>query len=489
MKKKLTGIVILLYTIILLFSATSVSADTKFGHLAGVNWFGFETANLCPHGLWSRDYKSMLKQIHDLGFNCIRLPWCNAALTGSPSSIQINAYGVDAYTNITGMNLDLDGLTSIQIMDKIIDEAASEGIYIILDNHSHAPDGYMNETLWYTSACPESQWISDWTTLVTRYLSKSNVIGCDLKNEPHGTTTSGMKPPASWGYDVAGYGITNWQAAAQRCGAAILKVNSNLLIIVEGVEEYPTGEGYWWGGNLRGVKDYPITGIPAGNLVYSAHEYGSSVFNQTWFSDPTFPANMAAIWDDHFYFIQKQGIAPLFFGEFGITDAAAADSTSVDYKWFTTFMAYVGKSCSWTMWCWNPNSGDTGGMLENDWVTVDQAKYNLVKPYLAGSTGPTPTAVPTAPPVVTAAPTAAPTIVPTAVPTTAPTTAPGGLLGDVNGSGSIDIVDALLVAQYYVGLNPAGFVTANADVTKDGSIDIVDALRIAQYYVGLIAGF
>jgi hypothetical protein len=63
------------------------------------------------------------------------------------------------------------------------------------------------------------------------------------------------------------------------------------------------------------------------------------------------------------------------------------------------------------------------------------------------------------------------------------------LPGDVNASGSIDIVDALLVAQYYVGLSPSNFIVSNADVTKDGNVDIVDALRIAQYYVGLITGF
>ncbi len=65
----------------------------------------------------------------------------------------------------------------------------------------------------------------------------------------------------------------------------------------------------------------------------------------------------------------------------------------------------------------------------------------------------------------------------------------GGLLGDVNGDAQVTIVDALLVAQYYVGLNPANFNSANADVTKNGTIDIVDALRIAQYYVGLITSF
>ena len=61
--------------------------------------------------------------------------------------------------------------------------------------------------------------------------------------------------------------------------------------------------------------------------------------------------------------------------------------------------------------------------------------------------------------------------------------------GDVNNSGTIDIVDALLTAQYYVGLNPANFDSNNADVNCNGTIDIVDALLIAQYYVDLVAGF
>jgi lysophospholipase L1-like esterase len=60
-------------------------------------------------------------------------------------------------------------------------------------------------------------------------------------------------------------------------------------------------------------------------------------------------------------------------------------------------------------------------------------------------------------------------------------------LGDVNSSGSIDIVDALLVAQYYVGLAPSNFNTAYADADCSGAINIVDALRIAQLYVGIIS--
>jgi hypothetical protein len=82
-------------------------------------------------------------------------------------------------------------------------------------------------------------------------------------------------------------------------------------------------------------------------------------------------------------------------------------------------------------------------------------------------------------------PAAAPTATLTATATRTATATPG----DVNSSGTVDIVDALMTAQYYVGLNPTGFIAGNADVNCDGSITIVDALMIAQYYVGLITQF
>jgi len=59
-------------------------------------------------------------------------------------------------------------------------------------------------------------------------------------------------------------------------------------------------------------------------------------------------------------------------------------------------------------------------------------------------------------------------------------------LGDVNHNGEIDIVDALITAQYYVGLDPQPFYPKEADVNNNGVIDILDALLIAQAYVGLI---
>ncbi len=62
-------------------------------------------------------------------------------------------------------------------------------------------------------------------------------------------------------------------------------------------------------------------------------------------------------------------------------------------------------------------------------------------------------------------------------------------LGNVNSDQVVDIVDALLVAQYYVGITPAVFYTTHADANMNGTIDIIDALLIARYYVGLIDNF
>ncbi|MEN8908063.1 MAG: cellulase family glycosylhydrolase [Clostridiales bacterium] len=382
-------------TSVIFMSSDKINAAPYDERLTGVNWFGFETGNLVPHGLWTRDYKSMLTQISDLGFNCVRLPWCNTALTGTPLGIQINEYGVDPYTNELGLNMDLEGLSSIEVMDKIVMEAQNQGLYIILDNHSREPDGYMSETLWYTDNTPESKWISDWESIANRYKDYSNVVGYDLNNEPHGNMGTGMKPPATWGYDQEGYTNTDWKKASEKCGKALVNINPNALIIIEGTEMYKDSN-YWWGGNLKGVKDYPITDIPKENLMYSPHEYGPEVYNQSWFSDSDFPNNMYSIWDDNFWFIHKENIAPILIGEFGITNENAENKDSISYEWLTTFMKYVGNDCSWTFWCINPNSGDTGGLLEDDWVTINQAKYDILSPYLANGSTPTPVETTTA---------------------------------------------------------------------------------------------
>ena len=62
------------------------------------------------------------------------------------------------------------------------------------------------------------------------------------------------------------------------------------------------------------------------------------------------------------------------------------------------------------------------------------------------------------------------------------------VIGDVNMSGTVDIVDALIVAQYYTNVQKKFQLNPDtADVNRSGTIDIIDALIIAQYSVGIVS--
>lgn len=339
--------------------------------LAGVSWFGMESSNLAPHGLWSRSYKSMMDQMKSLGFNTIRIPYCDEAF--EPGKIP---NGVDANSNP-----DLQGLSALEILDKIVAYAGDIGLRILLDHHrSDAGTGALGNDVWHSAARPESTWIANWTMLAKRYKDKPAVVGADLHNEPHGVATWGGGDPQ-----------TDWAAAAERAGNAILAENPNWLIVVEGVERVDGGT-YWWGGNLRSARTRPIRLTVKDRLVYSPHEYPASVFHQTWFDAETFPRNLPAVWDGAFGYLFRENLAPLLIGEFG-----TRLSEELDRKWLDAFVEYLkgdldgdGNSDlaagqtgpSWIWWSWNPNSGDTGGILKDDWTSVNDEKMQKLRPIL-----------------------------------------------------------------------------------------------------------
>ena len=334
--------------------------------IAGVNWFGMESDTFAPHGLWTRNYMSMMDQMVDEGFNTIRLPFSNQLFdAGSTPN------GIDFF-----QNPDLQGLSPLGILDKIVDYAGEVGLRIIFDHHrSNAGAGAEGSGLWYTGAYPESRWISDWVMLAERYAGNPTVIGADLHNEPHG--------PATWG----GGGTNDWRLAAERAGNAILAVNSDWLIVVEGVEVGSSGY-YWWGGNLSNAGDHPVRLNVDGRLVYSPHDYPASVFPQPWFSEPDYPSNLTEVWDANWGYLFQQDIAPIMLGEFGSRLA-----TESDRIWLEEIVDYLGGDFdgdgtsdlapgelgpSWTYWSWNPNSSDTGGILQDDWDNVHRDKVDAL---------------------------------------------------------------------------------------------------------------
>ncbi|WP_379152521.1 cellulase family glycosylhydrolase [Paenibacillus sp. sgz5001063] len=332
----------------------------------GLNWFGFETSNYSPHGLWSRSMDDVLDQIKAKGYNLIRLPYCNQMFDAGSAVNSIDY----------AKNPDLVGLKPIQVMDKLIEKAGTRGIRIFLDRHR--PDSGGQSALWYTAAYPETRWISDWIMLAERYANNPTVIGADLHNEPHGT--------ASWG---TGNLATDWQLASERAGNAILNANPNWLIIVEGIETNVQGNStsYWWGGNLTGVRNHPVVLTLPNRVVYSPHDYGPGVASQPWFSAASFPDNLPKLWDDTWGYISKEQIAPILTGEFG---GRSVDTLTVEGKWQNALVSYIGKNnLYWTYWSLNPNSGDTGGLLQDDWTSWNEPKQTMLNPIMKPVTFPT----------------------------------------------------------------------------------------------------
>jgi endoglucanase len=332
-----------------------LTSDGRPVMITGVSWFGMETGTYAPHGLWTRNWQAMLDQITALGFNTVRIPLSNDALVPGRMPQNIN-YAV---------NPDLTGKTSLEVLDLLVRGAGERGLKVILDRHRPTQSGQSD--LWYTDAVSEARWISDWVMLAQRYNGQAAVLGMDLHNEPRG--------PATWG---SGDVSTDWRMAAQRAGNAILGVNPYVLIFVQGVER-SGDDWYWWGGNLIDARSAPVElGVP-GRVVYSPHDYGPDVYPQGWFSASDFPSNLPAIFDAHWGYLANEQIAPVVLGEFGGSAGQGADGV-----WQRTLMDYAQQhEIGWLSWAFNPNSGDTGGLLADDWLSVVQSKADLYRGHLA----------------------------------------------------------------------------------------------------------
>lgn len=377
-----------------------VDSNNAAVRMAGVNWYGFETTDHLVHGLWAQDYQSILNTVKALGYNVIRIPFSNEMVEKNPipTNFTTNAGG-------KSVNTALVGQTALQDLDTIVAYAGSIGLRVILDNH-RSEAGNSNEAsgLWYTSTYPQASWVADWQMMAMRYsdakftfAGNPTVIGVDLRNEPHligSSATSG----SCWTGDTAVSGCPasltaqNWTVAAQTAGNAVLAVNPNLLIFVEGVDCYNNICG-WQGGNLLGVASSPVVLDVSNQLVYSAHDYGPSLFRQSWFNSNTTMATLDEVWNKYWGYISVAGTAPVWLGEFGTGSAAAADVQSSiagsQGQWFQGLVTYLqaNPSISWTYWALNGE--DSYGLLDSSYGTTPSSatKQSLLQSIQFGAPG------------------------------------------------------------------------------------------------------
>lgn len=353
--------------------------------LTGINWFGYNTGSNIFDGCWSCNMETAIRSIADHGFNLLRIPMSSELVLAWKNG----QYPEANYNKAT--NAELEGKNSQQIFDYALSLCQKYGLKVMLDIHSANTDasGHMTN-LWYTDKVSIQDYYDSVQYLADRYKKVDTIVAFDLKNEPHGKAN---EDKAIWNDSELD---NNWKHVAEVAGNLALDANPNLLIVIEGIEIYPKDinankdfsstnmDDYnttWWGANLRGVKDYPIDfGTEARNrqIVYSPHDYGPTVYEQPWFQGEfTYDSLKTDCWNDNWLYIHNERIAPVLIGEWG------GYMTEPNLTWMTYLRQLIAENhLNFTFWCFNSNSGDTGGLVLDDFTTWDDEKYAFVKEVL-----------------------------------------------------------------------------------------------------------
>ena len=354
--------------------------------LTGCNWFGYNTGTNLFDGVWNCNLKEALKSIADHGFNVLRVPMSSELLLQWKNGEYPRANYNNAY------NEELNSMNSLEIFDYVLSLCEKNGLKVIIDIHTVKTDAAgHNHPVWYRDDITVDDFVESLSWCAERYKDNDTIIGYDLKNEPHGKAFE--TPHAIWNDSDS---PDNWKKVAERAGNAVLDANPNALIIgfsrrfatyKSDANNYVSTDNdadyynTWWGANLMAVRKYPIDfGSPERNaqIVYSPHDYGPRVYEQPWFQGGfTYDSLMEDAWYDYWLYIQEENIAPIFVGEWG------GFMEGDNLKWMEYFRRLIAeKHLHHTFWCYNANSGDTGGLVRDDFRTWDEEKYNFVKEVL-----------------------------------------------------------------------------------------------------------
>src|ERR1700733_2997730 len=140
-----------------------MDANGKRIKLAGVSWYGGESADFVPMGLDHADVHDIAHAVKLLGFNSVRLPW----------ALQLYEENPVVTPSLVSANTSLQGKRVLEVFDAVIDALAQEGLAGILDNHRSRGDWCCDtvhgDGLWHTVQYPETNFFADWEAMVKRY--------------------------------------------------------------------------------------------------------------------------------------------------------------------------------------------------------------------------------------------------------------------------------------------------------------------------------
>lgn len=356
----------------------------------GVNWFGFNTGNHVLHGLWQADFLTMLAQIKSIGFNAVRIPF-QFDFVLDPT---IKPNGISTTCGSKPCNTDIPQDSALNALQYIVKKFTDNGIYVLLDDH-YEDDTYVNN---------QAGWQAGWKK-IAQLFSSNPLVGYDLWNEPD---SHNLK------WDAATQGIA-WATALDNAASGIYAIDQKKLIFIEGVAQGALfsnwGDGFATDDatvqqNISNPKAFftkAASSAYLNQLVVSPHAYGPDGTNNQG-PDHSDQTKAFADWSrlngyllNNFLNVNntsKSGFCigatchlyPIAFGEFGGKFDPADPFFQKDTATLVNLAKYItklgeGKAAplSWFYWDWNPNSGNTGGILKDDWATVDCNKVNYLK--------------------------------------------------------------------------------------------------------------
>mmetsp|Transcript_47437 Transcript_47437/g.76100 ORF Transcript_47437/g.76100 Transcript_47437/m.76100 type:complete len:594 (+) Transcript_47437:78-1859(+) len=298
-------------------------------NMKGLSWFGFETGNYNLYGLDVHSVDWYFQWMVDNGFNAMRLPFSQDFMNSGTSNR--NAYKA------------------------VVQTAGTYGILVMLDFHS-ATAGAWTDGLYTIN---QANAIAIWEMVADLVGDQYNVFLADVFNEPHDVTND------QW---------ADWINFCENVAAALFAKGVNWMIAVEGTNSDCTSLGAdtycAWGENLMGVKSKGVTfdysNYGSNRFLWSPHVYGGDVTGNWVYSTTAWQQHWGYLVDGSY----SSNKAASVIGEFGTKYEGSMVS------WLNSLVNYLIQidQRNTFFWCLNPNSGDTGGLLQDDWTTPQSAK-------------------------------------------------------------------------------------------------------------------
>lgn len=393
----------------------SIQADSTFSNnfkFKGINWFGFNNDQTMVDGLWAggsqmaTDFNTIVYRIKLLGFNSIRLPFTYTDLNLKPTSkvipCNIETLQVIQKTTInpywrspifwwkcpafqgslptkSPCNTYLATNTTLHRFTQVIQTFVDNDFYVVLDYHPMGKERQADNM----KAFSES-WLSLAKHLY-KYPTLRGRIIFDLMNEPD-SMRKGWKEMTPLYLKTMDLIYNLWGKSA--------------LFMIEGTGQvqYNLNWGDGFVTNTQIIKKYSLSDPNdffraiinkpyLKNIIISPHMYGPSV------SKNNRHHKGILLWtrmNESFGYLANQGYCtlpqkscykfPIVMGEFG-----SEFITKDDIDHLEDFAFYMQRylDMNWMFWAYNRNSGDTGGIVKDNWKDFEWGKLEWLRRKMA----------------------------------------------------------------------------------------------------------